>query len=63
MIMPGREIHIVCFDVPHPPDYGGVIDIYYKVKSLHELGIKVHLHCYQYGSQCLHYQFQNVVVL
>lgn len=45
------NIHIVAFDVPFPADYGGVIDIYYKVKALHKIGVKVHLHCYQYGRE------------
>ncbi|MBK7383817.1 MAG: hypothetical protein IPI81_10865 [Flavobacteriales bacterium] len=43
------HLHIVSFDVPAPPSYGGVIDVYYKVKALVELGVKVHLHCFQYG--------------
>ncbi|MCZ4409414.1 glycosyltransferase [Cryomorphaceae bacterium 1068] len=42
-------IHIVSFDVPFPPDYGGVIDVYYKAKALADLGIKVKLHCFAYG--------------
>jgi hypothetical protein len=41
-------LHIVSFDVPYPPDYGGAIDIFYKIKALHELGVKVHLHCFEY---------------
>ncbi|MBI4946572.1 MAG: glycosyltransferase [Bacteroidetes bacterium] len=44
-----KHIHIVAFDVPFPPDYGGVIDVYYKLKSLHEEGIKITLHCFEYG--------------
>lgn len=47
--MAERHLHIVSFDVPAPPNYGGVIDVYYKVKALHELGVKVHLHCFEYG--------------
>ncbi len=35
--------------MPYPPDYGGIIDVYYKVKALHEAGIQVHLHCFEYG--------------
>jgi len=54
-----KKLHIVSFDVPFPPNYGGVIDVYYKCKSLHALGFKIHLHCYQYGraesSKLLHY--------
>lgn len=41
-------INIVSFNVPYPPNYGGIIDVYYKVKALHELGCKVVLHCYEY---------------
>jgi glycosyltransferase involved in cell wall biosynthesis len=44
-----KNIHLISFDVPYPPDYGGVIDVYYKIKSLHALGVKVHLHCFEYG--------------
>jgi len=44
-----RDLHIVAFDVPDPPDYGGVIDVFYKIKALAKLGVKIHLHCFQYG--------------
>jgi hypothetical protein len=44
-----RHLHIVSFDVPWPANYGGVIDVYYKVKALHDLGVRVHLHCFEYG--------------
>jgi hypothetical protein len=43
------HLNIIAFDVPFPPDYGGVIDIYYKIKSLTQCGVKVHLHCFEYG--------------
>lgn len=43
------HLHIVCLDVPYPPDYGGVFDLFYKIKTLHELGVKIHLHCFEYG--------------
>lgn len=45
----GNHLHIVSFNVPYPPDYGGVIDVFYKIKALHQLGVKVHLHCFHYG--------------
>jgi hypothetical protein len=47
--MPVLNLHLVAFDIPYPPDYGGVIDIYYKLKSLSEAGVRVHLHCFEYG--------------
>ncbi|MDP2336597.1 MAG: glycosyltransferase [Bacteroidota bacterium] len=41
-------IQLVAFNIPYPPDYGGVIDIFYKVKALSECGISVYLHCFEY---------------
>jgi glycosyltransferase involved in cell wall biosynthesis len=35
--------------VPYPPDYGGVFDLFCKIKELHKAGIKIHLHCFEYG--------------
>lgn len=43
------NLHLISFDVPHPPDYGGVVDVFYRIKALAELGIKIHLHCFEYG--------------
>ena len=44
-----KRIHIVSFDVPFPPDYGGVLDVYLRAKALKQLGFHVILHCYEYG--------------
>jgi hypothetical protein len=46
--MPDKYLHIVAFDIPYPPNYGGVIDVWYKLKALHAKGIKIILHCYEY---------------
>ncbi|MDH4471481.1 MAG: glycosyltransferase [Fluviicola sp.] len=43
------SIHIVAFDVPFPPDYGGVMDVYYRCRSLKNAGYHIILHCYEYG--------------
>ena len=43
-----KHIHIVSFDIPYPPDYGGIIDVFYKIYYLHKAGYKVILHCFQY---------------
>ncbi|MFH2141468.1 MAG: glycosyltransferase family 1 protein [Bacteroidota bacterium] len=43
------KLHIVSFDVPYPPNYGGVIDIFYKIKALHKIGVKIYLHTFKYG--------------
>jgi len=47
--MEQKHIHIISFDVPYPANYGGVIDVFYKIKALHNKGVKVHLHCFEYG--------------
>ncbi|MCC6370990.1 MAG: hypothetical protein IT236_08305, partial [Bacteroidia bacterium] len=44
-----HSLNIVSFDIPFPANYGGVIDVYYKIKALNQLGIKIHLHCFNYG--------------
>lgn len=44
-----KAINIVSFDVPYPANYGGVIDVFYKIKTLHNHGVEVYLHCYEYG--------------
>ena len=49
--MAGTFLHIIAFNVPYPADYGGIIDIYYKIKALREAGVQVILHCYTYGRQ------------
>jgi hypothetical protein len=43
------HVHIISFDIPFPANYGGVIDVYYKLVWLHKLGVKIHLHCFEYG--------------
>lgn len=43
------HLHVISFDVPYPANYGGVIDVFYRVKALSEAGVKVHLHCFEYG--------------
>ena len=43
-----KRIHIVSFDVPFPADYGGVIDVFTRVKWFSENGWDVKLHCFEY---------------
>lgn len=42
-------LQIVAFNIPYPPDYGGVIDIFYKIKALSECGVNIYLHCFEYN--------------
>ena len=45
------NLHIVTLNIPFPPDYGGMIDTYYRIRALHKLGVLIHLHCFEYGRQ------------
>lgn len=44
-----NHLHIISFDVPFPPNYGGVIDVFHKIRVLKEAGINITLHCFEYG--------------
>jgi hypothetical protein len=44
-----QYLHIISFNVPYPADYGGVVDVFYRLKALHAAGVKIHLHCFTYG--------------
>lgn len=46
--MSEKHLHIISFSIPYPPNYGGVIDVFYKIKALHKQNIKIHLHCFKY---------------
>jgi hypothetical protein len=43
-----KILNIVSLNIPYPANYGGVIDIYYKIKALHGCGMKIILHCFEY---------------
>jgi hypothetical protein len=44
-----KRLHIVSFDNPFPPNYGGVIDVFYKLRALHAQGVEIILHAFEYG--------------
>lgn len=44
-----KIVHLVSFNVPYPPDYGGVMDVFYKIAALRQQGVGVILHCFSYG--------------
>lgn len=44
------DLHLISFDVPYPPIYGGIIDVFHKLRWLHKEGLRVHLHCFTYRS-------------
>ncbi|HKC66789.1 MAG TPA: glycosyltransferase family 1 protein, partial [Bacteroidia bacterium] len=68
-----KYLHIISFDVPFPANYGGVIDVFYKLKNLHKAGVKIILHCFEYGRgeqkelekycKTIHYYKRNTSIL
>jgi len=49
--MDEKRLHIVSFNVPYPANYGGVIDVFYRLKALSENGVKIILHAFEYGRE------------
>lgn len=43
-----KHLNIIALNIPWPANYGGVIDIFYKLKALHQLGVKIILHTFEY---------------
>lgn len=58
--MQEKILHIVSFDNPFPPKYGGVIEVFYKIKALHDIGYKIHLHCFVKAIPTDFFELQNL---
>ncbi len=43
-----KYLHVVAFSVPYPPDYGGIIDVYYKLKAISKESVRIILHAFLY---------------
>ncbi len=54
------HLHIVSFDNPFPANYGGAIDVFYKIKCLHQQGVKIILHCFEYGNKLRAKELENL---
>ncbi|TCK66836.1 hypothetical protein DFQ05_2120 [Winogradskyella wandonensis] len=44
--MSSKSIQIVAFNNPYPANFGGAIDMFYKIKALTQLGVKIDLHVF-----------------
>ncbi|MFZ4582726.1 MAG: glycosyltransferase [Paludibacter sp.] len=44
-----KHLHIIAFDIPYPPNYGGAIDVFFRIKALSQSGVKIILHCFEYN--------------
>lgn len=41
-----NEVNIVTYEYPYPAGYGGLMEVYYKIRYLAEAGVKIHLHSF-----------------
>lgn len=41
-----QKLHIVSLENPYPPDYGGVMGIFNRIKALNQSGLEIHLHVF-----------------
>ncbi len=55
-----KYLHIVSFDIPFPANYGGAIDVFHKIRCLHNSGINVILHCFEYGERKPSRELENL---
>jgi len=46
-------LNLVTHNLPYPPDNGGLMDIYYKLKSFSECGMDVILHSFNYNNRTI----------
>lgn len=46
-----NHLHVIAFDMPYPPNYGGSTDMYFKLVGLQKLGINVTLHVFLYDGK------------
>ncbi len=54
------SVHIVSFAIPYPADYGGVQDVYHKLRWLKKLGVKVSLHAWAYQGRTITPELESV---
>lgn len=55
-----HRLHIVCFDIPYPANYGGAIDVYYRIRALKEVGVSIVLHCTYKGELVRYPELENL---
>lgn len=54
------KLNIISFDNPFPPKYGGVIDVFFKIKALHQIGFEIYLHCYIEDKDIVEIELKNI---
>ncbi|MCQ2236991.1 MAG: glycosyltransferase family 1 protein [Bacteroidales bacterium] len=47
--MSQHYVHVITLNIPYPANYGGVIDMYHRLRALKNIGINVILHSFEYN--------------
>lgn len=55
-----KALHIICFDIPFPPTYGGAIDVFYRIQALAQTGVEITLHCTYKGELSHHPELESL---
>lgn len=56
-----KQLTIVAFQNPWPADYGGAVDLFFKLKALKRAGVSVHLHTFQYDGRTPSPELESLV--
>lgn len=43
-----KQLHLITPTIPYPPNFGGVIDVFYRIVALRKMGVHIYLHCFKY---------------
>ena len=46
-----KQLHFISMDVPFPPNYGGIIDVFFKLKAFNQSGVKIYLHLFGFKNE------------
>lgn len=43
-----KRLHLITPTIPYPPNFGGAVDVFYRIVALKKVGVNIHLHCFKY---------------
>lgn len=56
-----KQLTVIAFQNPWPADYGGAVDLFFKLKALKRAGVSVHLHTFQYDGRTPSPELESLV--
>ncbi len=55
-----KHLHIIAHDIPWPAHHGGLMDLYYKIRTLSGMGLLINLHCFYKGGLNHHKELEDL---